>query len=27
VHDPQAHWQMRSFSALAAFGRGVLTIE
>ena len=27
VHEPQAHWQMRSFSALAAFGRGVLTIE
>ena len=27
LHEPQAHWQMRSFSALAAFGRGVLTIE
>ena len=27
VHEPEAHWQMRSFSALAAFGRGVLTIE
>ena len=27
VHEPQAHWQIRSFSALAAFGRGVLTIE
>jgi len=27
LHEPQTHWQMRSFSALAAFGRGVLTIE
>jgi len=27
LHEPEAHWQMRSFSALAAFGRGVLTIE
>ena len=26
VHEPQAHWQIR-ISALAAFGRGVLTIE
>ena len=27
LHEPEAHWQIRSFSALAAFGRGVLTIE
>ena len=25
--DPEAHWQIRSFSALVAFGRGVLTVE
>jgi hypothetical protein len=27
LHEPEAHWQMRSFSALVAFGRGVLTVE
>jgi hypothetical protein len=27
LHEPEAHWQIRSFSALAAFGRGFLTIE
>jgi hypothetical protein len=25
--QPEAHWQVRSFSALIAFGRGVLTVE
>ena len=27
LHDPESHWQIRSFSALAAFGRGFLRIE
>jgi hypothetical protein len=27
LQEPEAHWQIRSFSALAAFGRGVLTVE
>ena len=27
LHEPESHWQIRSFSALAAFGRGILTIE
>jgi len=27
LQDPEAHWQIRSFSALVAFGRGVLTVE
>lgn len=27
LHQPELHCQMGSFSALAAFGRGLLTIE
>src|SRR5262245_1932695 len=27
LQEPEAHWQIRSFSALVAFGRGVLTVE
>ena len=27
LQEREAHWQARSFSALAAFGRGLLTIE
>ena len=27
LHEPESHWQIRSFSALAAFARGILTIE
>jgi hypothetical protein len=27
LHDPESHWQIRSFSALVAFGKGFLTVE
>ena len=27
LQEPEAHWQVRSFSALTAIGRGVLTVE
>jgi hypothetical protein len=27
LQEREAHWQIRSFSALVAFGRGVLTVE
>jgi hypothetical protein len=27
LQEPEAHWQVRSFSALVAFGRGVLKVE